>query len=292
MAKVAVVGVGAIGGVVAGLLQKTGLHEIKLCTRRPLSGLIVDTPEGQVEVDARNVTDAQLAKAVDWVLVATKTYDAAGTAAWFPALCRDGARVAVIQNGVEHCERFAPYLKMEQIVPVIIDCPAERRGDGSILQRGAAQMRVENNAPGREFAALFQGSPAVVEPIDDFRTAAWRKLCINSAGAISAIVAKPAGVLHDDALGRLALDLVAECVAVGRAEGAELDDEIGKRVLDGYRAGPPDSINSMLADRMAGRPMEIDARNGVIVRLGEKHGIPTPANRMAVALLQAFCYSK
>jgi 2-dehydropantoate 2-reductase len=51
--------------------------------------------------------------------------------------------------------------------------------------------------------------------------------------------------------------------------------------------GAGDRNNSMLADRLAGRPMEIEARNGVIVRLGEKHGIPTPLNRMAVALLRA-----
>ncbi len=288
MAKVAVVGVGAIGGVVAGLLQSAGQHEIVLCTRRPLNGLTVETPAGTVVVEARNLTDATLATAVDWVLVATKTYDAEGTAAWFPGLCADGARVAVIQNGVEHRERFAPYLKPEQIVPVIIDCPAERRGDGTVLQRGVAQMRVEKGAAGSDFAGLFEGSAAVVEPVDDFLTAVWRKLCINSAGAVSALIMKPAGALRDEALGRVALDLVAECVAVGRAEGAQLDNEIGQRVLDGYRAGPPDSINSMLADRMAGRPMEIDARNGVIVRLGEKHGIATPANRMAAALLQSF----
>jgi 2-dehydropantoate 2-reductase len=42
----------------------------------------------------------------------------------------------------------------------------------------------------------------------------------------------------------------------------------------------------MLADRLAGRPMEIDARNGVIVRLGEKHGIATPLNRMAAGVLE------
>jgi 2-dehydropantoate 2-reductase len=52
-------------------------------------------------------------------------------------------------------------------------------------------------------------------------------------------------------------------------------------------AAPADSINSLHADRLAGRPMELDARNGVIVRLGQKHGIPTPANRMAVALIEA-----
>ena len=62
---------------------------------------------------------------------------------------------------------------------------------------------------------------------------------------------------------------------------------MGQQVLDGYRAQPPDSVNSMLADRMAGRLMEIDARNGVIVRKGEKHDIGTPLNRMAVALLKA-----
>ena len=58
---------------------------------------------------------------------------------------------------------------------------------------------------------------------------------------------KPAGVLMDDALGKVALEIVAECVAVGRAEGARLEDGIGRQVLEGYRAQPRDSINSMLA---------------------------------------------
>ncbi len=46
-------------------------------------------------------------------------------------------------------------------------------------------------------------------------------------------------------------------------------------------------MNSIHADRAAGRPMELDARNGVIVRLGRRHGIATPYNDMAVALLAA-----
>jgi 2-dehydropantoate 2-reductase len=53
------------------------------------------------------------------------------------------------------------------------------------------------------------------------------------------------------------------------------------------RRGPRDAKNSMLADRLAGRPMEIDARNGVIVRLGRKHGIAAPMNALMVALLEA-----
>jgi 2-dehydropantoate 2-reductase len=148
-------------------------------------------------------------------------------------------------------------------------------------------MRLEDSAAGAAFAALFSGSKAQVELTSDFLSAAWRKLCINSAGVISALTLKPAGVLRDEAVGEVALGLIAECVAVGRAEGAALDDATGERILAGYRAGSPDSINSLLADRLANRATEIDARNGVIVRRGLKHNIPTPLNAMAVALFKA-----
>ena len=81
--------------------------------------------------------------------------------------------------------------------------------------------------------------------------------------------------------------LVRECIAVGRAEGATLADSIPDDIVAGARRAPKDAGNSMLADRRAGRPMEIDARNGVIVRLGRKHGIPAPMNALMVALLEA-----
>jgi 2-dehydropantoate 2-reductase len=285
MALVAVVGVGAIGGVLAALLETTGRHEITLCTRRTQGKLIVKTPEGMVQVSGHNLTDPAQAKGVDWVLVATKAYDAQGAGAWLRVLAANGAAVAVVQNGVEHRERFAPYVQAERIAPVVIDCPVERLADGTVVQRGAVTMKLEEGQLGREFAELFAGSKAEIELTDDFKTAAWRKLCFNAPGALNALTMKPAGVLRDEALGRVALEMVQECAAVGRAEGARLDESVGQQVLDGYRAQPADSVNSMLADRLAGRPMEIDARNGAIVRLGEKHGIQTPLNRMAVALL-------
>ncbi|MGA2650737.1 MAG: 2-dehydropantoate 2-reductase [Terracidiphilus sp.] len=287
MARVAIVGVGAIGGALAALLDVTARHQITLCTRRPLQSLTVKTPEEVVQVKAANLTEPAKAEPVDWVLVATKTYDAADAAAWLRFLCTDNTRVAVVQNGVEHRERFANQTKQEMTLPVIIDCPVERRADGTVHQRGVAKMQVETGSLGDEFVQLFAGSTARIELTVDFTSAAWRKLCTNAAGAISALTNKPSGVLRKEAAGQLAMDIVAECVAVGRAEGARLDENVGQQVLDGYRAQPGDSINSMLADRMTGRRMEIDARNGVIVRKGEKHGIPTPLNRMVVALLQA-----
>ena len=92
-----------------------------------MSGLSVETPDGLVSVHANFLTDPDVAPAVDWVLVATKAYDVAGAAKWLDRLCAEGAPVAVLQNGVEHRERFAPYVAMEKILPVMVDCPAERQ---------------------------------------------------------------------------------------------------------------------------------------------------------------------
>ena len=286
MARVAVVGVGAIGGVLAALLQVAGRHRITLCTRRPIGNLTVKTPQGVVVVDATNLIDPSQAAPVDWVFVATKTYDSQGAAAWLRVLCGANTPVAVVQNGVEHRERFKDFVTQDLTLPVIIDCPVERLTNGTVHQRGVAKMQVEAGPLAEMFAQLLAGTNANVELTHDFVSAAWQKLCVNSAGAINALTLKPAGVLRGDAFGQVAKDIVAECAAVARAEGARLDQNVGQQVLDGYRAQPEDSINSMLADRLAGRPLEIDARNGVIVRKGQKHGIDTPLNRMIVALLQ------
>jgi 2-dehydropantoate 2-reductase len=81
--------------------------------------------------------------------------------------------------------------------------------------------------------------------------------------------------------------LARECVAVGRAEGARLDDGDADAIVADLAAMPPDLNTSMLFDRLAGRPMEWDARNGVVRRLGARHGVPTPVSDVLVPLLAA-----
>ncbi len=286
MSRVAVLGVGAIGAVIASLLERAG-HQVLLCTRRPLPELTVESAEGEVTLHCENVTDPALAPAVDWVLVATKAYDAASAALWLKGLCANGAPVAVLQNGVEHRERFAPYVAEDRIVPVVVDCPVERLSPSRVHQRGAMHLKVQADALGTAFVELFVGSGADAVAVDDVLTAAWRKLCINAVGVLPTLLLEPSGFLREERWRQVVFDLVHECVAVGRAEGAQLDASIAEEVLASYRAAPADSINSMHADRLAGRPMELDARNGAIVRKGEKHGIATPANRLAVALLES-----
>jgi 2-dehydropantoate 2-reductase len=286
MTTIAVIGPGAIGGILAAWLAQDSDHEVTVCARTPFDHLEVETPTRSITASPRVVTDPADAEPADWVLVATKAYDAEHAARWFPAVRRENTPVVVLQNGVEHVERFAPFVPVEYVVPAVIDCPAERTAPGRMRQRGPSWIVVPDTAHGRAFVPLFAQTNFDVST-GDFTTRAWAKLCINAPGAISAILLKPTGVIQVEPIAELTRGIVRECLAVGRAEGAALADGIVEDVVDGARRAPPDSLNSLIADRMAGRPMEIDARNGAVVRFGRKHGIPTPLNEMAVALLVA-----
>jgi 2-dehydropantoate 2-reductase len=287
MAAIAIVGPGAVGGVIAGWLTQRGGHDLTLCARRHVGAPTVELLSGPVRLKPDMLTDPAQGRPVDWVLVTTKAYDCAGAAAWFPTLVGPDTVVAILQNGVEHRERFTPYLAAAKILPVMVDIPAERPDPGRIIQRGLGKMVVPAGDAGARFVALFAGTALAVGATADFTSAVWRKLCLNAPGALNALLLKPTGVFRDEAIGRLALAMMREALAVGRAEGAVLEDSLPETLLAAFRSAPPDGINSLHADRAAGRPMEIDARNGAIVRLGRRHGIPTPCNEMAATLLAA-----
>ncbi len=285
MTSIAVVGTGAVGASIAAWLIAAPGHDVTLCARTPFDRLRVETPDGVLETTPHLLTDPADAAPVEWVLVVTKTYDAPGAQAWLDRLVGPDTHVAILQNGVEHRTRF-PGLDPARIVPVIVDIPAERRAPGDVVQRRTGSLTVPADAAGRAFAALFAHSPIDTILTDDWLSAAWRKLAVNCAGAVNALTLQPSGIARDDEAADLMRALIRECLAVGRAEGATLPDDLPDRIVDGYRNSPADSINSIHADRLAGRPTEADARNGVIARLGAKHGIAAPLNRMADVVLR------
>ena len=286
--SIAVVGPGAIGGTVAAWLsQSPDVDSVTLCARTPLDPLEITAPDGRlIQASPRVVTDpAQISEPVDWVLIATKAYDVAGAATWLAPLVGPGTHVAVLQNGVEHVERFSPYVAADRILPVIVDIPAERDAPGRIRHRRNGTITVPAGPAGEAFCALFVDEALVASTTDDFVTAAWTKLSLNCVGAVNALTRLPAGVVTRDGVADLMLAMVRECVLVGRAAGARLGDEVPDWVIARTRASAPDSVNSLLGDRLADRPMEWDARNGVIARMGRLHGIATPLNAMAATLL-------
>ena len=287
MMRIAVIGPGAVGGVIAAWLAQNPDLTVEVCVRTAFDRLEVETPGGPLTATPRVLTAPDEASEVDWAIVTTKTYDAAATGAWLARLVGPDTRVAVLQNGVEHVERFTPYVAAERITPAVVDIPAERSAPGRVQQRRDGTILVPEGAAGDVFVALFAHTPIAVSTTPDFKTAAWKKLALNCAGAVNALTLKPAGVAQREPIADLMRALVGECVAVGRAEGADLPSDLPDAVVAGYRAGPADGVNSLHADRAASRPMELDARNGVIVRLGARHGIATPVNAMVVALLDA-----
>jgi 2-dehydropantoate 2-reductase len=287
MPSITLIGPGAIGATLAAWLSQNLRNDVSVAVRTPFDSLEIKTTERVIVAAPRVLTDKSQARPADWVLIATKAYDSAAAANWFETACGPQTRVAVIQNGVEHVERFAPYLPRERILPVMIDVSADRIAPGKVTQRGPIHIVVPESENGAAFVELFADLNLDVVQSKDFVTAAWKKLCLNSAGAVCAATLKPAGIVHHEGVAEIMRAIVRECIAVGRAEGATLEDSIAEGILERMGRGPRDAANSMLADRRAGRPMEIDARNDVIVRLGRKHGIPTPMNALLVALLEA-----
>jgi 2-dehydropantoate 2-reductase len=286
--RIACVGVGAIGGAVAGPLAAAGRHDVVLCVREPFERLIVESPARRIEVQARCETDPARLTPVDFVLLATKAQDVPGAAKWLAAASAPGTVIAVLQNGVEHVARVAPFAGEAEVLPVVVELPAVRSAPGRIRMRAGARLTVPAGSAGAAFAALFAGTDVAVEVTDDFARSAWRKLCLNAAsGALTALTERTVEVLHEPGMAELALGIMREGVAVARAEGAELADSVADETLARLLALPAGSGNSMLYDRKAGRPLELDARNGAIVRLGARHRIATPLNSAVCALLAA-----
>lgn len=287
MAAILLVGPGAIGATLTAWLAQDDRHRITVAARTPFDSIEASTPQGIIRARPRVITDPRQADVVDWILVSTKTYDSEVAVQWFPKATGSRTRLAVIQNGVEHVQRFEKHFDVARIVPVMIDLPADRLAPGRTVQRGPAHLVVPRGANGADFLALFEHANFDAKQTDDFTTAVWRKLCLNSAGAVSAVLLKGAGISHHEGVAELMRNIIRECIVVGRAEGATLADDIPDEIVASARRAPPHTENSMVADRRAGRPMEIDARNGVIVRLGRKHGIDAPMNALMVALLEA-----
>jgi 2-dehydropantoate 2-reductase len=288
--SVAVIGLGAIGGVAAGCLAAAGRYDLVACVRQPIERLTLDAPDGTVTLPLRALTDPAQANPVDWVLLCTKTHATASTAPWLKALCVPSTRVAVLQNGVDHVARVAPLAGAAAVLPVIVYYNGERLGADHVkLRRGAdPDVIVPDDDAGRAFTQLFEGTPLRVKLGKDFATLAWRKLLLNAvASPVTALTLQRQAVLRRPDIKELCLAVLEEAIAVGRAEGARLADDEAARTLATLFTFAGELGTSMYFDRLAGRPLEHEALTGAIVTAGERHGIATPLNRALLALLRA-----
>ncbi len=288
--SVAVVGLGSIGGVAAGCLAAAGRHDVIACVRSPIDRLTFEHPGGTVELPLRALTDPAQAEAADWVLLCTKVHQTEAAASWLTRLCTASTHVAVLQNGIGHVARVAPLVNGASVIPVIVYYNGERlAADRVRLRQGSDHdLAVADDASGRAFAQLLDGTPLRVLLSDDFTTLAWRKLLINAiANPITALTLQRQAVLRRQDVQQLCHAVLDEAVTVARAEGARLADDEPVRTLATLFTFSGELGTSMYFDRLAGRPLEVEALTGAIVAAAERHGIATPINRALLTLLRA-----
>ena len=289
-ATIAVVGLGAIGGVIAGSLAVLERHDLVVCARSPIERLVVERPDDVVDVPVRSLTDPGEAASVDWVLLATKAHQTASVAPWLARFCGPTTRVAVLQNGIAPAERLAPFVRAGVVVPTVVYYNGERLAPGRVRFRRVTdyELAVRDDADGAAFAGLLDGSPMRVLRSADFVTLAWRKLLINAvANPITALTLQRIAVFGREDVQALCLAILEEAAAVGRADGAQFFADEASRILATLLTYPAEAGTSMYFDRLAGRPFEIEALTGAIVACGARCGVPTPLNGAMLTLMRA-----
>jgi 2-dehydropantoate 2-reductase len=289
--RVAVVGLGSIGGVAAGCLAAAGRCDVIACARRPIERLTLEQPQGTVVVALAALTEpAQAEQPADWVLLCTKTHQTESAAPWLARLCAPATRVAVLQNGIGHLARVAPFVGGATVVPAIVYYNGEQLAPDRVrLRQGADEdVVVPDDESGRAFVDLFAGTPLRIGLSDDFATLAWRKLLINAvANPITTLTMQRQAVLRRPDVQELCRKILDEAVAVARAEGVPLTDDEPARAMATLFTFSGDLGTSMYFDRLAGRHLEVEALTGAIVAAGERLGVPTPLNGALLTLLRA-----
>lgn len=284
--SIAVVGPGAVGATVAAGLHKAG-YAVVLCGRTPRDRLDV-RPDGAdpIIVTGPVHTDpGELSRTVDLVVLAVKTTQLDEAARWLAVLCDENSTVCVMQNGVEQIELVQPLCRRSTVVPAIIWFGAETQPEGWVRLRGDARVTVPASAA--QVAEVLRAGGCVVTEAADFATEAWRKLLVNALAGFMVLAGRRSGMFRREDVAALSRAYLAECLAVARAEGADLGDEVVGEMADMFCQAPEDMTTSMLSDREANRPLEWEIRNGVIVRRARKHGLATPISAVIVPLLAA-----
>ncbi|MCP2265979.1 oxidoreductase [Promicromonospora thailandica] len=288
---VAVVGPGAIGTTVAAALHEAG-RTPRLYGRTPRERveLRVGPPgaDERVEVPGPVLTDPDaVAGVVDLVFLAVKATQVDDAAPWLAALCGPGTVVCVLQNGVEQAATVGPHVPRGAVVPAVVWFPAWTQDDGVVHAPGEVRLTLPDVPAAGPVVDALRGTRCDVDVSPDFVTAAWRKLLQNAVAGLMALTGRRSAVFTRPDVADLALAYLGEGLAVARAEGARLDDDVPGRILALFQRPPGDQGTSILTDRDAGRPLEWAVRNGVVSRRGRAHGIPTPVSDLVVTLLAA-----
>jgi 2-dehydropantoate 2-reductase len=297
--RVAVLGVGGIGGYYGGLLARAGHDVFALARGANLAalrkrGLVVRAPDETWSSTITASDDAgELSRsfeAEDLVLVTTKAYSLDEIAPAVRRFAERGSLILPLLNGVETAERLAELgVPREQVIGGVTYISAVRTEPGVFERRSAFQRVIVGELPKgvsprtERIASVFADAGAEATASGDITLALWQKfIFLASVAAACGLTRLPVGPIRDTALGaRLLQRAVSEAVAVGRARGVALAAGEEQRVLNLINSLPAAMQPSLLLDLLAGAPTEVAVLSGAIARFAEQDGLETPIHDVA-----------
>ena len=289
--KIAVMGAGAIGCYYGALLARAG-HAVTLIARAQhvdainRSGLRLQTKTIDEQVPLRASATPDAVRGAKLVLFSVKSQDTeAAGAAMKPHLDPD-AVILTLQNGVDGAERLGAALARE-VLAAAVYAAVEMAGPGHVRHHGRGELVIGRGSTSERIAETCKAVGIPVEISDNVAGVLWAKLIANCAyNALSAITQLPYGKLVQGAgVPQIMRDVVDECLWVALAAGIKVpgdQHEAVRRIAQTM----PEQYSSTAQDLKRGKPTEIEHLNGVVVRKGEALGVPTPVNRVLLALVK------
>jgi 2-dehydropantoate 2-reductase len=299
--RIAIVGAGGVGGLLAGLLAREGADVVAVARGAHAAaigrdGLRVESPLGAFTVRVPCVDDPAAAGRADAVLVAVKAWQVAELAPRLAQLVAGGGVAVPLQNGVEAAGRLAAALGEERVAGGLVAVLSWIEAPGAVRHVGAApRLRIGERGPRagapsarlEALAAALRRAGVEVEIVRDVEAASWEKfLLIEPWGAVAAAARAPAGAIRAVPEARaLHVAAMEELAAVARARGVALAPDAVARTLAFLDGVPAEATASMQRDLGAGRPSELDDQTGAVVRLAGEAGVPVPVHEALYAVL-------
>jgi 2-dehydropantoate 2-reductase len=298
--KFCIVGTGGVGGYFGGKLANAGSEVWFIARGAHLQALrgrglhIHATDEDFVIPPGRMTDRPEDAGVCDVVLVCVKAYDTESAARMIAPVVGKGTLVISLQNGIENETTLRSVLREGTVYGGIAYIYATMTAPGEISETGGPKkivfgpMEAGTTDPrGEEILAVMSAAGITATFSMDIRTELWKKFVFISAiGGVTALTRLTLGeLLTVKETCTMLEEAMQEGVAVAGSMGVVLDPSLIPGMFETLHRFDNRSRSSMYYDLTHGKPLEIEAFSGTIVRLGLLHAVPTPVHRMLYATL-------
>lgn len=290
--RIAVFGTGGVGGYFGGRLAAAG-NDVTFIARGEhlrsirTTGLVVTSAKDDLLISPAQATnDPASVGRVDLVMLGVKAWQVVETANAIKPMVGPDTVVLPLQNGVEAYDQIAAVLGPKHVIGGLCRIISFIEGPGHIRQLGfepSVAFAEWDNRPSKrvdELLDVFTAAGIETGVPPDFQAALWQKFTfIAGYGGVGAVTRAPAGIIRSVPETRTMIEAgMLEVCAVAKARGVELPADTVPRAMAGVDSLPDDGTSSMQRDIIAGRPSELAAKNGAVVRLGREVEVPTPVN--------------